>query len=217
MRSRAVLAALALAGSVSEARADVLVFSNGRTMTVADYRVDGGLIRVTLPRGGHAIFEAAIVARIEDGPAPEPVEAPSLPVAVADMPAADAAAPERPFKELIDAVASAHGVDPSLVHAVVKAESNYHPRARSQAGARGLMQVMPGTAAEFGIRNLFDPRGNLEAGVQYLKSLLTQFSLSHAIAAYNAGPAAVRKYGGVPPFRETRDYVARVLDYVGRQ
>jgi soluble lytic murein transglycosylase-like protein len=97
------------------------------------------------------------------------------------------------------------------VHAVVQAESNYQPRAKSRVGARGLMQVMPATAADFGVKNLFDPQANLEAGVQYLKFLLARFDLTNAIAAYNAGPGAVRKYDGIPPYRETQNYVKKVL------
>ena len=117
----------------------------------------------------------------------------------------------RPFADLIETVSLKHGVDPALVHAVVQVESNYQPKAVSGVGARGLMQVLPSTAADFGVRNLFDPQANLEAGVQYLKFLLTRFNLSQAIAAYNAGPAIVRKYQGIPPFPETQDYVKRVL------
>jgi soluble lytic murein transglycosylase-like protein len=108
-------------------------------------------------------------------------------------------------------VAARHGIHPALVHAVVQAESNYQPRARSRAGARGLMQVLPSTARDLGIGNLYDPLNNLEAGVQYLKLLLTRFDLTHALAAYNAGPAAVVRHQGVPPFPETQRYVDAVV------
>jgi soluble lytic murein transglycosylase-like protein len=118
----------------------------------------------------------------------------------------------RPFAALIETVALKHGVDPDLVHAVVQAESNYRATAKSHDGARGLMQVMPQTAADFGVRNLYDPQANLEAGVQYLKFLLARFNLRQAIAANNAGPATVRKYRGIPPFPETQNYVRRVLE-----
>ena len=118
----------------------------------------------------------------------------------------------RPFADLIETVSLKHGVDPDLVHAVVRAESNYRPGAKSHVGARGLMQVMPTTALEFGIKNLYDPQSNLEAGVQYLKFLLARFDLKRAIAAYNAGPENVRKYDGIPPFPETQKYVKKVLE-----
>jgi soluble lytic murein transglycosylase-like protein len=122
----------------------------------------------------------------------------------------------RPFAELIETVSLKHGIDPALVHAVVEAESNYRPGAKSQVGARGLMQVMPATGRDLGVASaamLFDPQQNLEAGVKYLKWLLARFEgdLPNAIAAYNAGPAAVARYRGVPPFRETQDYVKKVL------
>ena len=109
-----------------------------------------------------------------------------------------------------------HGIDPALVHALIEAESNYHAGARSQVGARGLMQVMPATARDLGVKSarlLFDPQENLEAGVKYLKQMLERFDgdLAHAIAAYNAGPGAVQKYDGIPPFKETEDYVKKVL------
>ena len=107
----------------------------------------------------------------------------------------------RPYAALIETVAEKNGVPIGLVHAVVQAESNYQPRAKSSAGARGLMQVMPKTGAELGVRNLYDPAANLDAGVRYLKSLLGEFELGQALAAYNAGPNAVRKFGGIPPYR----------------
>ena len=199
----------------TDAQAEMLVFTSGRTMVVKGYRVSGETVTVMLRHGGEATFDRALVASIEPyALAPEPgSEVPEPPVAdalpVAPPPGLDLNG--RPFAELIETVAVKHGVDPVLVHAMIKAESNYEPRARSRAGARGLMQVMPTTAREFGIGNLYDPHANLEAGVQYLKSLLGRFDRTHAIAAYNAGPEAVVKYGGIPPFRETREYVSRVL------
>jgi soluble lytic murein transglycosylase-like protein len=122
----------------------------------------------------------------------------------------------RPFAALIESVALKHGIDPALVHAVVEAESNYRPGARSHVGARGLMQVMPATGRDLGVRSaslLFDPQHNLEAGVKYLKVLLHRFNgdLPTAIAAYNAGPGAVSRYAGIPPYPETQNYVRKVL------
>jgi soluble lytic murein transglycosylase-like protein len=107
-------------------------------------------------------------------------------------------------------------VDLRLVHAVIEAESNYQPRARSRTGAKGLMQLMPATARLYAVRDPYDPRTNIEAGVRHLKSLLSRFELGLALAAYNAGEGAVRTYGGLPPFAETRAYVARILRQVGR-
>jgi soluble lytic murein transglycosylase-like protein len=117
------------------------------------------------------------------------------------------------FDELIAQHAEAQGVRPDLVRAVIQVESGYNPRALSVKGAMGLMQLMPGTAAELGVRRPFDPEENIRGGVTYLRQLLDRFNNNEelALAAYNAGPTAVDRYGNrVPPYRETRDYVRKV-------
>jgi soluble lytic murein transglycosylase-like protein len=115
------------------------------------------------------------------------------------------------FEALIEEHSAAHQVSPALVRAVIQAESAFNPRARSHKGAMGLMQLMPATATEFSVLDPYDPRENIRAGVAYLKQLLVKYSdQSLALAAYNAGPAAVARYGRVPPYRETRDYVDKI-------
>ena len=115
------------------------------------------------------------------------------------------------FEALIEEHSAAHQVSPALVRAVIQAESAFNPRARSHKGAMGLMQLMPATATEFSVLDPYDPRENIRAGVAYLKRLLVKYSdESLALAAYNAGPAAVARYGRVPPYRETRDYVDKI-------
>jgi soluble lytic murein transglycosylase len=116
-----------------------------------------------------------------------------------------------PYGDLIDTTAARHGVDARLVRAIVEVESSYRPEARSPRGAMGLMQLMPPTAREYRLRDPYDPESNLEAGVRHLRSLLDRFEVSLALAAYNAGEGAVRRFGGIPPFPETRAYVRRVL------
>jgi soluble lytic murein transglycosylase-like protein len=116
---------------------------------------------------------------------------------------------------MIDEVSLRYGVDTALVHAMVRAESGFDPLAVSSKGAQGLMQLMPTTATEIGVRDSFHPRDNLEGGVYYLSELLDRFSGNTrlALAAYNAGPGAVDVHGGVPPYHETRQYLSRVFQY----
>jgi soluble lytic murein transglycosylase-like protein len=118
--------------------------------------------------------------------------------------------------EIVEQAARANQVDPLLVHSIIRVESNYNPYAISPKGAQGLMQLMPRTAWEMGVGNSFDPRQNIEAGVRYLKYLQDLYKDDRlALAAYNAGPAAVQKYGSVPPYPETQDYVNRVGQQYG--
>jgi soluble lytic murein transglycosylase-like protein len=118
-----------------------------------------------------------------------------------------------PWREAIAQVSARHGVPAWLVTNVVRQESGGNAQATSPAGAMGLMQLMPGTAAELGVEAPYDPMQNLEGGVRYLARMITMFDgdLTRAVAAYNAGPGAVARHGGVPPYRETQDYVRRVL------
>ena len=117
------------------------------------------------------------------------------------------------FEEVIAECAEKYGVSPALVRKLIQVESGGNPRAISPKGAMGLMQLMPETCRELGVVNPFDVRENIEGGVRYLRGLLDRFgNLELALAAYNAGPGRVREYGGVPPFKETREFIRKVLE-----
>ena len=190
--------------AAADASAELVFLENGRHLSVRSHRVEGDSIVLVLRQGGEIVCARTMVKSIapDEVPYPEPVvqEAPTSEPLTAV-----------PFGDLIDAAATRHGVDVRLVRAVVQVESAYRPNARSRKGAKGLMQLMPQTARQYAVNNPYDPASNLDAGVKHLKSLLERFELTLALAAYNAGEAAVRRFGGIPPFQETRDYVRQVL------
>src|SRR2546426_5199384 len=151
------------------------------------------------------------------------VESPQPPAAVASQPSSPpgepvAAKTAAPYRGLIRAAAARHALAPELVEAVMRVESNFEPRAVSSKGARGLMQLMPKTARLLGVRNVFDARQNIEGGARHLRNLVDRYNgnLTLALAAYNAGAEAVTRYGGIPPYAETRAHGGRVLKLLQR-
>lgn len=120
------------------------------------------------------------------------------------------------YETIIDTAAQAHGVDPVLIKAVIATESAGKANARSSKEAKGLMQLIDSTAADMGVKNVWDPEENINGGTKYLKKMLERFDgdLKLALASYNAGPGAVERHKGIPPYRETRDYVSRVMHYM---
>lgn len=173
--------------------------------------------------GGSPPARAEIKAELRSGEivvtnvpaAPRSAPAAALPALPGPAAGAPAAPPE--IGGLLAGAAARYAFDPTLIQAVVAAESSFDHRAVSKKGARGLMQLMPSTARRFGVRDAHDPAANLEAGVAFLRELTTKFGgdMTLALAAYNAGPEAVARYGGVPPYEETRDYLARIRSFYG--
>jgi transglycosylase-like protein with SLT domain len=194
----AVVAAMVACASVAvPARAEYFVLRSGQRLHVNGYQLLDGKYRLQI-EGGFVEASAEDVVAIE----PEEVFVSNPPVPVA----------KAPFRDLIEAAASRYSVDAELIASVIAAESNFNPKAISRRNARGLMQLLPETAARLGVRNIFDPAENIDAGTHYLSDLLTLYKndLALTLAAYNAGPLRVQQYGRVPPYGETQLYVRRV-------
>src|SRR5579859_1661551 len=183
------------------------VLSTGFRLHVDHHEIAGSNVRLYQEDGGYSELSASMVTGFEQEvelPPPAPVAVPA--------PAVKPAVPERTPRELVDAAAKKNGLPPSFVHSVVAAESGYQPNAVSPKGAIGLMQLMPATAQAYRA-DPHDPAQNVEAGAAYLRELLIRYNgdPQRALAAYNAGPGAVDKYNGVPPYAETQTYIERVL------
>ena len=202
MRLRHILASVGLASALSlfagSARAEYIVLRSGARLNVTGYQLLGDKYRLQMV-GGVAEVPVADVLGIEPqdvfDPLPEPLTS------------------NTPFSEIILKAASRYGVDADLIHCLIAVESNFNPKAVSRKNARGLMQIMPQTAAHLGVKNVFDPRENVDAGTRYLREMLTKYNndLTLALAAYNAGPDKVDRYGRrVPPYAETRLYVQKI-------
>ena len=203
------------------ARAELVMLTTGEVVKVRSFDADEREARLELPAGGTMTLpleriERVLVDEVEDV---APVE-PEASSATMELRFADGQGiPDGAFGGLAWFAAKKHALNPALVAAVVHAESNWNPRAVSRKGACGLMQLMPATGRRFGLRrtDLFDVEKNLDAGARYLAALVERFdgNLDHVLAAYNAGEGAVDRYGGVPPYRETREYIRRIYGYLG--
>ena len=218
----AVAAGVCLAGGAPAASAEIVFMTSGSTLSVKSHATSGDTVTLTLRSGGTVTCDKTLIERIvpDEVPHPDPLPPSTLQAPPVDpSPAAmrSAALRDTVYAGLIAAASETHGVDPVLVQALIQVESNYRPRARSSKGAMGLMQLMPSVAREYRVKNAYDPASNIDAGVRKLKSLIDvmQGDLKRALAAYNAGEAAVSRFGGVPPYRETQTYVTKILAIAG--
>jgi Transglycosylase SLT domain len=213
----AIATCVFVGASISSASAEIVYLASGRTMSVKGHRVEGESMVLCLRAGGEITFDRTLVEKIVPDevphPDPEPEQEAAATPDVPKPPAIDVQAllDSTPYGELISSMSQANGVDPLLVRALIQVESNYKPGAKSSKGAMGLMQLMPQTAREYNVRNPYDPKANVEAGIKKLKSLIDKWGVELALAAYNAGEGAVQRFNGIPPYRETRDYVTRIL------
>jgi len=214
--------------------AERLTLSNGFDVVCDHHQVVEGRVRVYLKASGPDYFElkpdaVTGVETVPDPPAQDPTrQDPALQrtsQAATEIPAkqtssfTDSKLTTEDLRQLLSRASAEHNVDADLLASVVKAESGGNARATSRAGARGLMQLMPGTAHQLGVSDSFAPDQNVRGGTAYLDSLLTRYhdNITLALAAYNAGPEAVDRYHGIPPYHETRVYVARVVHEFNRR
>jgi membrane-bound lytic murein transglycosylase B len=205
------------AGTATTASADIVYLTSKRTLSVKSHRVEGDFVILTLRGGGEVTCERSLIERIvpDEVPYPEPEAAASSALEAAATAIDPAVLEKTPYGDIIASMSEAHGVDPMLVRALIQVESNYRARAKSHKGAMGLMQLMPATAREYQLRNPYDPKANIAAGVKHLKGLIDKWGVELALAAYNAGEGAVKKFNGIPPYRETRSYVSKILSLAG--
>jgi soluble lytic murein transglycosylase-like protein len=226
-RLRVALLALLGLSALPCVASEVAVLRNGFSIRHERRKVVGDVTRLYVSADGSSFVDVPTVEIEHFEAAPEnpvaAVEAKSsafaenvkdgVPVVPIFRGASSFAASTVDLNEVVNRASGRYRLDPDLVSSVIKAESGFNVRAVSPKGAQGLMQLMPGTASRLGVPNAFDPQANVEGGARYLRELLEHynFDLVKALAAYNAGPQRVEQYGGVPPYYETRAYVARVV------
>jgi len=192
------------------ASADIVRLTSGATLSVKTSTADGDMMVFALRGGGEIRMPKTFVAGVSPD---EVLHAEASTIFV--LPTYEA---PKPFSgsvpDMVDRLAAQFGVPVKLAHALIRVESNYQANAVSPKGAMGLMQLMPALAKHYAVDDPFDPEQNLTAGLQHLKILLDRFDTATALAAYNAGETAVAKYGRIPPYRETQDYVRRIMSLV---
>jgi soluble lytic murein transglycosylase-like protein len=213
-----VLAATALAALCLPAHAaEQVTLTNGFSLTCTHHEMVQGHVRLYTSDNASSYIEfppadISAIETVPDPPTPRPEPQQTATPTAAKLTPVD-------LHQMLASAGHAHHLDVDLLASVVKAESGGNPRAKSHAGAKGLMQLMDGTASELGVADSYQPDQNVRGGSTYLDALLTRYhnNLALALAAYNAGPAAVDKYHGIPPYRETHLYVARVIHEFNRR
>jgi soluble lytic murein transglycosylase-like protein len=199
--------------------AELATLRNGFAMQCSHHAEVGGRVRLFQDAGEDNYIEIRPeeIASFEE--VPEPATSPAAEMNPQNSLAAEAKLSAEDLHEMLSKAGRRHNLDVDLLASVVKTESGGNVRAVSRTGARGLMQLMPATAEELGVTDSFQPEQNVSGGTAYLDALLTRYhnNLALALAAYNSGPAAVAKYRGIPPYRETRTYVARVIHEFNRR
>jgi len=217
-----LLVAAALLALPAAARADLIVLTDGAVIKVDSYQVADDMVKLKLPGGGELTLSIErvdraisdeVVQREGNVDVPEPPDGFTIGFAEGHS------LPNTPYADNIWIAAREHDLNPQLLAAVAEVESRFDPRAVSKKGARGLLQVMPATGRRLGVdpRDLFDPSTNLEVGARYLRQLVDRFGgdLALVLAAYNAGEGVVERFGGVPPYRETQNYLQRIYTRLG--
>ncbi|MGH9465242.1 MAG: lytic transglycosylase domain-containing protein [Thermoanaerobaculia bacterium] len=211
-------AAIAWALLASPAAAELVVMVDGSVLKAASYRTVDGRAEIELPVGGRLTLSLLRVDRVVDDEVvleTDPLEGVAIPLGFGE----EQAVPDAPYGQLIYNIAKRYALNPEVIVAMVRAESAFDPMAESTKGALGLMQLMPATARRFGraTDELLDPELNLETGVRYVAELAGRYAndLALILAAYNAGESSVDRYRGVPPYRETRDYIRRIYSFLG--
>jgi soluble lytic murein transglycosylase-like protein len=210
MRSWIKFVAVLLAMALPAIAADVAVLQNGFTIRHERREIVGSMTRLYTTDVGNSYVDipTAQIDHYEKDLTPAPVPPPPDPVKTqAPLPA------PKTLNDMVNSASDVSNIDPDLINSVIHAESGFNPRAVSPKGARGLMQLMPKTATDLGVTNSFDANANVQGGTKYLRELLERYNydMVKALAAYNAGPHRVDQYHGVPPYYETRAYVARIV------
>jgi hypothetical protein len=210
----ACMALLTLSAAIPASATDVAVLRNGFSIRYERRKVIGTITRLYVD-GDDSSFVDVPTDQIDHFETLSSEAAPASAKAKSASPDGLAKRSDQPLDlaELVNAASEIYRLDPDLVNSVIRAESGFNVRAVSPKGAQGLMQLMPQTASQLGVQNTFDAKANVEGGTRYLRELLERydFDLIKALAAYNAGPERVERYGGVPPYYETRAYVARIV------